>query len=69
MQAVALAPTRELAIQVAEELAQLGKAKGVRIETIYGGDSMDRQLEGSAPAPTSSWARPAASSTTCGARP
>src|SRR6185436_19001335 len=44
--AVALAPTRELAIQVAEELAQIGKAKGVRIETIYGGDSMDRQLEG-----------------------
>src|SRR4029078_391657 len=46
VQAVALAPTRELAIQVAEELAQIGKAKGVRIETIYGGDSMDRQLEG-----------------------
>ena len=46
VQAVALAPTRELAIQVAEELTQIGKGKGVRIETIYGGDSMDRQLEG-----------------------
>ena len=46
IQAVALAPTRELALQVAEELAQIGKGKGVRIETIYGGDSMDRQLEG-----------------------
>jgi ATP-dependent RNA helicase DeaD len=46
VQGVALAPTRELAIQVAEELAQIGKAKGVRIESIYGGDSMDRQLEG-----------------------
>src|SRR4029078_85740 len=46
VQAVALAPTRELAMQVAEELTQIGKAKGVRMETIYGGDSMDRQLEG-----------------------
>jgi ATP-dependent RNA helicase DeaD len=46
VQAVALAPTRELAIQVAEELTQIGRAKGVRIESIYGGDSMDRQLEG-----------------------
>src|SRR5215813_8568064 len=46
VQAVALAPTRELALQVAEELAQIGKGKGVRIESIYGGDSMDRQLEG-----------------------
>jgi len=46
VQAVALAPTRELALQVAAELAQIGRAKGVRIESIYGGDSMDRQLEG-----------------------
>src|SRR5712691_11531654 len=35
VQAVALAPTRELAIQVAEELAHIGKAEGVRIESIY----------------------------------
>ena len=46
VQAVALAPTRELALQVAAELAQIGRGKGVRIESIYGGDSMDRQLEG-----------------------
>src|SRR5260221_12416966 len=46
VQAVALAPTRELAIQGAEEPTQIGKGRGVRIETIYGGDSMDRQLEG-----------------------
>jgi ATP-dependent RNA helicase DeaD len=46
VQAVALAPTRELAMQVAEELSALGRAKGVRVEVIYGGDSMDRQLEG-----------------------
>jgi ATP-dependent RNA helicase DeaD len=46
VQAVALAPTRELAIQVARELAELGRPKGVKVEVIYGGDSMDRQIEG-----------------------
>jgi len=43
---VALAPTRELAIQVARELSEIGRGRGVKVETIYGGDSMDRQLEG-----------------------
>src|SRR4030095_11073810 len=46
VEAVALAPTRELALQVAEELTGLGKGRGIKVETIYGGDSMDRQLEG-----------------------
>jgi ATP-dependent RNA helicase DeaD len=46
VQAVALAPTRELAVQVAQELQELGQGKGIKVETIYGGDSMDRQLEG-----------------------
>ncbi|PYQ00819.1 MAG: hypothetical protein DMF83_27225 [Acidobacteria bacterium] len=46
VQAVALAPTRELAIQVARELSEIGRGRGVKVETIYGGDSMDRQLEG-----------------------
>src|ERR1700730_9660056 len=46
VQAVALAPTRELAMQVAREVAELGRGRGVKVETIYGGDSMDRQLEG-----------------------
>jgi ATP-dependent RNA helicase DeaD len=46
IQAVALAPTRELALQVAAELSEIGKGKGIKIESIYGGDSMDRQLEG-----------------------
>jgi ATP-dependent RNA helicase DeaD len=46
VQAVALAPTRELALQVAEEISGLGRAKGVKVECIYGGDSMERQLEG-----------------------
>ena len=46
VQAVVLAPTRELAIQDAEEIASLGRGRGVKVESIYGGDSMDRQLEG-----------------------
>jgi ATP-dependent RNA helicase DeaD len=46
VQAVALAPTRELALQVSEELSRIGRGKGVKVETIYGGDSMDRQVEG-----------------------
>jgi ATP-dependent RNA helicase DeaD len=46
VQAVALAPTRELALQVAEEIAELGRGRGIKVESIYGGDSMDRQIEG-----------------------
>jgi ATP-dependent RNA helicase DeaD len=45
VQAVALAPTRELALQVADELMQIGRGRGLRVESIYGGDSMDRQIE------------------------
>ena len=45
VQAVALAPTRELALQVAEELTQIGRGRGLRVESIYGGDSMERQIE------------------------
>src|SRR5436190_9883979 len=32
VQAVALAPTRELALQVAEEIAELGRGREVRVE-------------------------------------
>ncbi|QRQ99593.1 DEAD/DEAH box helicase [Dyadobacter sandarakinus] len=45
VQALILCPTRELAVQVSEELGRLGKfERGVRIEAIYGGDSIDRQI-------------------------
>ena len=44
--ALVMAPTRELAIQVAEELQALGKPKGIRVVTIYGGASMGDQLDG-----------------------
>ena len=46
VQAVVLTPTRELAIQVAQEVSEIGRGRGVKVETIYGGDSMDRQVEG-----------------------
>jgi len=46
IQALVLTPTRELALQVAKELSELGAEKHVKVECIYGGDSMDRQLEG-----------------------
>ena len=45
VQALILCPTRELAVQVSEELGRLAKyLRGVRIEAIYGGDSIDRQI-------------------------
>lgn len=45
VQAVVLAPTRELAVQITEELKKLGKYTGARIVTIYGGQSINVQLE------------------------
>ncbi len=45
IQALVLTPTRELALQVAREVAEIGRPKGTRVVCIYGGDSMDRQLE------------------------
>ena len=40
-----LCPTRELAIQVAEEIAALGKHKGSKVVAIYGGGSMKQQVD------------------------
>jgi ATP-dependent RNA helicase DeaD len=46
-QVLILCPTRELAVQVAEEVAKLALfKKGVREIPIYGGQSYDRQLRG-----------------------
>jgi ATP-dependent RNA helicase DeaD len=45
-QALVLAPTRELAIQIGEELRKIGKfIPGVCIATIYGGAAYGRQFE------------------------
>ncbi len=39
-----LCPTRELARQVADELARLGKFKQIRTAAVYGGGSLDKQV-------------------------
>jgi len=43
-QALAVAPTRELAVQVSGDLAKAGKARGVRVVTIYGGRAFEPQI-------------------------
>ncbi|TCS82122.1 ATP-dependent RNA helicase DeaD [Tepidibacillus fermentans] len=45
VQALVLTPTRELAVQVAEELNRIGQFKGVRTLPIYGGQEIDRQIK------------------------
>jgi len=44
-QALILTPTRELALQVAEEINSLRHKKALRIAAIYGGQSMELQLQ------------------------
>lgn len=45
IQALILCPTRELAIQVSEELKNVSKfKKGIRILPVYGGQPIDRQI-------------------------
>jgi ATP-dependent RNA helicase DeaD len=46
VQALVLTPTRELCVQVTEEIARIGQFRGVRALAIYGGSSMDRQVAG-----------------------
>lgn len=47
VQALILCPTRELCIQVAEQVGKLGKhRRGLHALPIYGGQSYDRQLDG-----------------------
>jgi ATP-dependent RNA helicase DeaD len=45
VQALILTPTRELCVQVTEEIARIGEFRGVRTVAIYGGSSMDRQID------------------------
>ena len=42
--ALVLAPTRELALQVAEATHKYGARRGVRVLAVYGGQAIDRQL-------------------------
>ena len=47
LQAIALCPTRELAIQVAEEIRRLAKyMRGIKVLPIYGGQDIGRQIRG-----------------------
>ncbi len=43
-QALILAPTRELALQVARELTNIGKHRGLLVEPIYGGAPIGKQI-------------------------
>jgi ATP-dependent RNA helicase DeaD len=46
VQGLILCPTRELAVQVTEEIKKLSKyKKGVWVTTVYGGDSIERQIK------------------------
>ncbi len=42
--ALVLSPTRELAIQIAEELNKIGLTKRIKALPVYGGQSIDRQI-------------------------
>lgn len=43
--AVILVPTRELASQVTDEIADIGKAKGLRVAAVYGGVGLGEQAK------------------------
>jgi ATP-dependent RNA helicase DeaD len=45
VQVLILAPTRELAVQVTDEITRLAKYTGIRAATIYGGQSINLQLD------------------------
>ena len=45
IQGIVVTPTRELAIQVAEELYKIGQFKGITSLPIYGGQSIERQIK------------------------
>lgn len=44
IQGIIIAPTRELAIQVSEELYKIGQTKRVRVLAIFGGQDIGRQI-------------------------
>ena len=41
IQALVIAPTRELAVQSQEELFRFGRDKGVKVRSVYGGSSIE----------------------------
>jgi len=45
IQGLIMAPTRELAMQISEEIKKFGKHTGIRTATVYGGQGMGIQLD------------------------
>jgi ATP-dependent RNA helicase DeaD len=45
VQALALTPTRELALQVSREVSAIGKGRGISAAAVYGGASFTKQVE------------------------
>ena len=45
VQALVIAPTRELAVQSQEELFKFGREKGVKVRSVYGGSSIEKQIK------------------------
>lgn len=44
VQGLVLAPTRELAVQVAENIARFGKYARIKVLAVYGGESINKQI-------------------------
>ena len=45
IQALVIAPTRELAVQSQEELFRFGRSKGVKVRSVYGGSNIEKQIK------------------------
>ncbi|MBA4438903.1 MAG: DEAD/DEAH box helicase [Nitrosopumilus sp.] len=45
IQGLIMAPTRELAMQITDEIKKFGKHTGIRVATVYGGQGMGVQLD------------------------
>ena len=45
IQGLVLAPTRELAMQISEEIKKFGRFTGIKVATIYGGQNMGIQMD------------------------
>jgi len=45
VQGLVLAPTRELAVQIAEHISRISRYTGIRVCPIYGGEKINRQIQ------------------------
>ena len=70
VQAVILAPTRELAIQIRDDLRELAaRKKGIQVVCLYGGQPIDKQISQLKKIRRLWWPPPAGSWTTRSAAP